>query len=76
MNNNLIDQFIDYYWLTSGASKNTLNAYRSDLKIFSKWLNQRPFNSVDKKIVHDYFSYSKKSNLSAASRSRILTCLP
>ena len=26
MNNNLIDQFIDYYWLTSGASKNTLSA--------------------------------------------------
>jgi len=75
MNNNLIDQFIDYYWLTSGASKNTLNAYRSDLKIFSKWLNQRPFTSVDKKLVHDYFSYRKKSNLSAASRSRILTCL-
>ena len=75
MNNNLIDQFIDYYWLTSGASKNTLSAYRSDLKIFSKWLNQRPFTSVDKKIVHDYFSYRKKSNLSAASRSRILTCL-
>jgi integrase/recombinase XerD len=75
MNNNLIDQFIDYYWLTSGASKNTLSAYRSDLKMFSKWLNQRPFTSVDKKIVHDYFSYRKKSNLSAASRSRILTCL-
>ena len=75
MNNNLIDQFIDYYWLTSGASKNTLSAYRSDLKIFSKWLNQKPFTSVDKKLVHDYFSYRKKSNLSAASRSRILTCL-
>ena len=75
MNNNLIDQFIDYYWLTSGASKNTLNAYRSDLKIFSKWLNQRLFTSVDEKIVHDYFSYRKKLNLSAASRSRILTCL-
>ena len=75
MNNNLIDQFIDYYWLTSGASKNTLSAYRSDLKIFNKWLNQKPFTSVDKKLVHDYFSYRKKSNLSAASRSRILTCL-
>ena len=75
MNNNLIDQFIDYYWLTSGASKNTLSAYRSDLNIFSKWLNKRPFTSVDKKLVYDYFSYRKKSNLSAASRSRILTCL-
>ena len=75
MNNNLIDQFIDYYWLTSGASKNTLSAYRSDLNIFNKWLNQKPFTSVDKKLVHEYFSYRKKSNLSAASRSRILTCL-
>ena len=75
MNNNLIDQFIDYYWLTSGASKNTLSAYRSDLSIFSKWLNQTPFTSVDKKLVQEYFSYRKKSNLSAASQSRILTCL-
>jgi len=75
MNNNLIDQFIDYYWLTSGASKNTLSAYRSDLNIFSKWLNQRPFTSVDKKLVQEYFNYRKKSNLSAASQSRILTCL-
>ncbi len=75
MNNNLIDQFIDYYWLTSGASKNTLSAYRSDLNIFSKWLNQTPFTSVDKKLVQGYFSYRKKSNLSAASQSRILTCL-
>jgi len=75
MNNILIDQFIDYYWLTSGASKNTLSAYRSDLNIFSKWLNQTPFTSVDHKLVQEYFSYRKKSNLSAASQSRILTCL-
>jgi integrase/recombinase XerD len=75
MNNILIDQFIDYYWLTSGASKNTLSAYRSDLNIFSKWLNQTAFTSVDKKLVQEYFSYRKKSNLSAASQSRILTCL-
>ena len=75
MNNILIDQFIDYYWLTSGASKNTLSAYRSDLNIFSKWLNKTAFTSVDKKLVQEYFSYRKKSNLSAASQSRILTCL-
>ena len=75
MNNILIDQFIDYFWLTSGASKNTLSAYRSDLNIFSKWLNQTAFTSVDKKLVQEYFSYRKKSNLSAASQSRILTCL-
>ena len=38
MNNDLIDQFIDFYWLTTGASKNTLSAYRSDIKIFSDCL--------------------------------------
>ncbi|MEC7595625.1 MAG: site-specific tyrosine recombinase XerD [Pseudomonadota bacterium] len=75
MNNKLIDQFIDFYWLTTGASQNTLSAYRSDLKIFSKWLNEIPFKSVNKKLVQDYFSFRKESNLSAASQSRILTCL-
>jgi len=75
MNNKLIDQFIDFYWLTTGASQNTLSAYRSDLNIFSKWLNEIPFKSVNKKLVQSYFSFRKESNLSAASQSRILTCL-
>jgi len=75
MNNKLIDQFIDFYWLSTGASQNTLSAYRSDLNIFSKWLNEIPFKSVNKKLVQDYFSFRKESNLSAASQSRILTCL-
>ena len=75
MNNKLIDQFIDFYWLSTGASLNTLSAYRSDLNIFSKWLNEIPFKSVNKKLVQDYFSFRKESNLSAASQSRILTCL-
>ena len=75
MNNKLIDQFIDFYWLSSGASQHTLSAYRSDLNIFSKWLNEIPFKSVNKKLVQGYFSFRKESNLSAASQSRILTCL-
>ena len=75
MNKKLIDQFIDFYWLTTGASQNTLSAYRSDLKIFSQWLKDIPFSSVDKNLVHEYFSFRKKSNLSASSQSRILTCL-
>jgi len=49
MNTELIDQFIDYYWLSTGASKNTLAAYRSDLKIFNKWLAGKSFISVNSK---------------------------
>jgi integrase/recombinase XerD len=75
MNNKLIDQFIDFYWLTTGASQNTLSAYRSDLKIFSKWLKEISFKNINKKLVQDYFSFRRQSNLSAASQSRILTCL-
>ena len=75
MNNDLIDQFIDFYWLTTGASKNTLSAYRSDLKIFSKWLNNNSLIDVDKKKIQDYFAYRKDSNISASTQSRILTCL-
>ena len=75
MNNDLIDQFIDFYWLTTGASKNTLSAYRSDLKIFSKWLDDKVLINVDKKQIQDYFSYRKDSNISASTQSRMLTCL-
>ncbi|MDB4057252.1 site-specific tyrosine recombinase XerD [Candidatus Thioglobus sp.] len=75
MNSNLIDQFIDFYWLTTGASKNTLSAYRSDLKIFSKWLNNISLIDVDKKQIQDYFLYRKDSNISASTQSRMLTCL-
>ena len=74
MNIDLIDQFIDFYWLTTGASKNTLSAYRSDLKIFSKWLNNNSLIDVDKKQIQDYFSYRKDSNISASTQSRMLTC--
>jgi len=75
MNNQLIDQFIDFYWLTTGASQNTLSAYRSDLNIFNKWLKDIRFENVNRNLVHEYFSFRKDSNLSASSQSRILTCL-
>jgi len=75
MNTELIDQFIDYYWLSTGASKNTLAAYRSDLKIFNKWLAEKSFISVNSKHIQDYFSDRQKINIGSSSQARILTCL-
>ena len=75
MNTELIDQFIDYYWLSTGASKNTLAAYRSDLKIFNKWLAGKSFISVNSKHIQDYFSDRQKNNIGSSSQARILTCL-
>ena len=75
MNTELIDQFIDYYWLSTGASKNTLAAYRSDLKIFNKWLAEKSFISVNSKHIQDYFSDRQKNNIDSSTQARILTCL-
>ncbi len=75
MNTELIDQFIDFYWLSTGASKNTLAAYRSDLKIFSKWLAGKSFISVNSKHIQDYFSERQKNNIGSSTQARILTCL-
>jgi len=75
MNTELIDQFIDYYWLSTGASKNTLAAYRSDLKIFNKWLAGKSLISVNSKHIQDYFSDRQKNNIGSSSQARILTCL-
>ena len=39
----LIDEFCDSLWLEDGLSKNTLEAYRRDMRLFAKWLaSQRP----------------------------------
>jgi len=75
MNTELIDQFIDFYWLSTGASKNTLAAYRSDLKIFNKWLAGKSFISVNSKHIQDYFSERQKNNIGSSTQARILTCL-
>jgi integrase/recombinase XerD len=75
MNTELIDQFIDYYWLSTGASKNTLAAYRSDLKIFNKWLAGKSLISVNSKHIQDYFSDRQKNNIGSSTQARILTCL-
>ena len=75
MNADLIDQFIDFYWLTTGASKNTLSAYRSDLKIFSQWLNETSLIEVNKKLIQDYFLYRQSTKISSSTQSRVLTCL-
>lgn len=37
----LLDEFCDHLWLEDGLSKNTLEAYRRDLRLFGEWLGTR-----------------------------------
>ncbi|HKO88125.1 MAG TPA: site-specific tyrosine recombinase XerD [Burkholderiales bacterium] len=39
--NALLDEFCDRLWLEDGLSKNTLEAYRRDLRLFGVWLSVR-----------------------------------
>lgn len=71
-NRQLIEQFLDYYWLSSGASQNTLSAYRSDLTLYSKWLNKSP---LEKSSDVDILSYFQHRQISPSTQARILTCL-
>ncbi len=73
-NQTLIHQFLDYYWLSSGASSNTLDAYRSDLNLFSKWAEQ-PLVHIDDQTINRYFAYRQSKQFSSATQARILTCL-
>jgi integrase/recombinase XerD len=36
----LIDEFCDSLWLEDGLSKNTLEAYRRDMRLFAAWLDK------------------------------------
>ena len=55
----LIDEFCDSLWLEDGLSRNTLEAYRRDMRLFAAWLEQmRP--GVDGLLAvqgHDISSY-------------------
>ncbi|NYE61755.1 integrase/recombinase XerD [Duganella sp. 1224] len=37
----LIDEFCDSLWLEDGLSKNTLEAYRRDMRLFAAWLEKK-----------------------------------
>ncbi len=37
----LIDEFCDAVWLQDGLARNTLDAYRRDLRLLSEWLEKR-----------------------------------
>ncbi len=74
-----IDAFVDAMWLESGLSKNTLAAYRSDLKQFSAFLTasqtQMSLLNVTRVEVQKYLAHCLATGVKASSSSRILSTL-
>jgi integrase/recombinase XerD len=74
----LVDQFLDYLALERGLSKNTRQAYRSDLLGFILFLEGRKvdsFNTVTRKQVLDYMMAERNRGISARTISRRLVAI-
>jgi integrase/recombinase XerD len=74
----LIDEFIDVIWSERGLSRNTLEAYSRDLRLFSRWLKQterRGLRYVNQSDVLQYLSDRVSENYSARANARLLSSL-
>lgn len=75
----LIDEFCDTLWLEQGLARNSLDAYRRDLKLFAGWLeSQRPERAgllaVQPEDIAAYFS-ARHADTRPSSANRRLSVL-
>jgi site-specific recombinase XerD len=66
--------YLKYYW---GLSENTLKSYGWDLKIFSKWANERELRPQDAKIkdIDSFLIWTRKNGVSIRTANRKAYCL-
>jgi integrase/recombinase XerD len=79
INLSLIDAFCDTLWLEHGLAKNSLDAYRRDLRLFAGWLeSKRPacasLHAVQPQDVAAYFS-ERHADTKPSSANRRLSVL-
>ena len=68
-----IDTFCDAMWLEYGLSRNTLDAYRRDLRLFAAWLAQARALTLDGTSEGDFHAYSarRKDDKSTSANRRL-----
>ena len=73
----LIDQYCNGASFKRGLSRNTVLAYKSDLKIFLTWLehNKKKFSNVDRIIINNYLADRLDKGTSVSTIQRIITCI-
>ena len=77
----LVDAFCDALWLEDGLSKNTLEAYRRDLKLLAGWLQKatgKTLLEVEDADLHNFFASRHASAVAshrASSDARMLSTL-
>jgi integrase/recombinase XerD len=68
-----IDTFCDAMWLEHGLSRNTLDAYRRDLRLFAQWLARVRSRTLDSTHEDDFIAYSatRKDDKSTSANRRL-----
>jgi integrase/recombinase XerD len=77
-NTDLLDEFCDALWLEDGLSRNSLDSYRRDLRIFSEWLGKTRQKSLLDAAQSDLLAYLAKrfqSRIKPRSAARLLSSL-
>jgi integrase/recombinase XerD len=74
---NDIDEFCDTLWLEDGLAKNTLEAYRRDLRLFASWLrdtHDKTLLQAQPEDLNAYF-FARHAETKASSSNRRLAVL-
>lgn len=74
----VIEQFIDVLWMERGLAENSLQAYRSDLVHFSRWLNKDRNGTLlggQKSDLLTYLAHLIEQGKKPRSSARVLSCL-
>ncbi len=72
-----ITQFCNYLSFKKNLSANTLEAYKSDLKLFLKWLSSKNYTllSTDRALINSYLAYKLDCGLTVSTIQRNVTCI-
>ncbi len=77
-NEGLLDEFCDALWLEDGLSRNTLESYRRDLRLFSAWLSAergKALLQAQRMDLLDYLAYQFQRKARPRSAARLLSSL-
>ena len=77
-NEHLLDEFGDALWLEDGLSRNTLESYRRDLRIFSAWLSAsrgKTLPQAQRMDLLDYLAHKFQRKARPRSAARLLSSL-
>lgn len=77
---NLLDEFSDALWLEDGLSRNTLDSYRNDLRLFSVWLRKksredRVLTDATHSDLLEFLASRVSAKIKASTTSRELSSL-